>query len=126
MFTLLYILCLTYILPLFVCLLFFAGSSCLLFLLNRLSRDTARTTDATSINAGMHAMIGIRKQIIKTLAVSIVLFILGYTPAAVQLFLDTETYGIVLELCWAAFAVVYEKNRQLSTRQLKAHHLDLY
>ncbi|KAI1708748.1 7 transmembrane receptor (rhodopsin family) domain-containing protein [Ditylenchus destructor] len=80
----------TYILPLFVCVLFFAGSSCLLFLLNRLSRDTARTTDSTSINAGIRAMIGMRKQIIKTLAVSIVLFILGYTPAAVQLFLDTQ------------------------------------
>ncbi|KAI1708366.1 7 transmembrane receptor (rhodopsin family) domain-containing protein [Ditylenchus destructor] len=119
----------TYILPLFVCVLFFIASSCLLFLLNRLSRDTARTTNSTSINAGIRALIGIRKQIIKTLAVSILIFILGYTPAAVQLFLQTQRVDVAgwindggtlllilsVSLCpllFANFSYYYQKRRR--------------
>ncbi|KAI1716147.1 7 transmembrane receptor (rhodopsin family) domain-containing protein [Ditylenchus destructor] len=74
----------TYGIPLVVCGIFYAISSCILCLLNRLSKDTAQSTSSHSITSGIRVMIGLRKRTIKIMVSSIVLFLLGYTLAAID------------------------------------------
>ncbi|KAI1716138.1 hypothetical protein Ddc_10557 [Ditylenchus destructor] len=74
----------TYGIPLVISGIFYAISSCILCLLNRLSRDTAESTSSPSITSGIRVMIGLRKRTIKIMVSSIGLFLLGYTLAAIE------------------------------------------
>ncbi|KAI1707209.1 7 transmembrane receptor (rhodopsin family) domain-containing protein [Ditylenchus destructor] len=74
----------TYGIPLLTCSCLYGISSCILCLLNRLSRDTAESTSSPSIGSGIQVMIGLRKRTIKIMASSIGIFLLGYTLAAIN------------------------------------------
>ncbi|KAI1711733.1 7 transmembrane receptor (rhodopsin family) domain-containing protein [Ditylenchus destructor] len=124
---------LTFVLPLLLCGAIFGVSSFLLLLLNRLTKDTASTTNSKAINSGLSVLIGLRKQTIKLLAVSIFMFILGYAPSAVEIFLfrfhvelaawmhDAKKFLLILSvsLCpftFARFSYLYQQR----FRQIKS------